>query len=119
MPGLAPPRSVDTYGCRLDARTVQPGMHTVADWMHAIAGWMLTVAGWIRTVAGWIRTVADWMHVAGWIRTVAGRIRTVAGWIRTVAGLPLEELSLEQWSQAVATNLTAPFLCSQAHGGQG
>jgi NAD(P)-dependent dehydrogenase (short-subunit alcohol dehydrogenase family) len=28
--------------------------------------------------------------------------------------IPLEELSLEQWSRVVATNLTGPFLCTQA-----
>ena len=28
-------------------------------------------------------------------------------------GLPLDELSHEQWTAAVATNLTAPFLCTQ------
>ena len=28
-------------------------------------------------------------------------------------GVPLDELSLEQWTQAVATNFTAPFLCTQ------
>ncbi|MGC2084519.1 MAG: SDR family oxidoreductase [Bradyrhizobium sp.] len=27
--------------------------------------------------------------------------------------MPFENLSLEQWSQVVATNLTAPFLCTQ------
>jgi len=29
------------------------------------------------------------------------------------AAMPFEDLSLAQWSQVVATNLTAPFLCTQ------
>jgi NAD(P)-dependent dehydrogenase (short-subunit alcohol dehydrogenase family) len=31
--------------------------------------------------------------------------------------VPLEDLSLQQWQTTVATNLTAPFLCTQQHSG--
>ncbi len=32
--------------------------------------------------------------------------------------VPLEDLPYEQWRAAVDTNLTGPFLCTQAHSGR-
>lgn len=96
------------------------------------AGFQVAVAG--RRLAELEKTVAMAAPAGGRMIAVAadvGRPESVKGLFAAVAaefgrldvlfnnagigapGVPMEDLSYEQWSQVVAVNLTGPFLCAQ------
>src|SRR5438128_2968866 len=61
-----------------------------------------------------VRAPAAIAALFGWVKETYGRIDLLfnnAG--ISTRGIPFEDLTLEQWSNVVATNLTGSFLCAQ------